>query len=274
MLSYQHAYHAGNAADIHKHIALAELIRRLTAKPRGIAYLETHAGRGLYDLESLEALKTGEAARGIARLAPDPSTPYGEALAAVHAQAGASAYPGSPLIARSLLREADRMALFELHPAEHAALRAAMRGPGPTVAIHHRDGLEGALAISPPKPRRGLVLVDPSYEMKTEYAAVARFVRRLLAKWPEGVVLVWYPVLAANRHQALVAGLSPLPFFRHEVAVVGVEEGMTGSGLLLINPPHGAEAVFAAAEEQGAGVIEARRAGPAAVPLASEPGRA
>ena len=209
MLSYQHAYHAGGPADLHKHAALAELLARLTAKPRGIAYVETHAGRGLYDLAAPEALKTGEAARGIGRVAPDPATPFGRALAAARAAHGPDAYPGSPLIARTLLRPQDRLTLMELHPAEHRALRAALAGPG--VAIHRRDGFEGALALAPFTPRRGLVLLDPSYEVKTDYAAAAGFVRRLLAKWPETAVLVWYPVLPAGRHRELLQGLAPLP---------------------------------------------------------------
>ena len=183
MLSYQHAYHAGGPADLHKHIVLAELLAQLTRKPRGITYAETHAGRGLYDLAAPEALKTGEAAAGIARLAPDPATPFGRALAAVRAAHGPTAYPGSPLLARSLLRAQDRLLLAELHPAEHAALRATLAGPG--VAIHRRDGFEALLALAPPTPRRGLVLVDPSYELKSDFEATAAFVRRLIAKWPE-----------------------------------------------------------------------------------------
>ncbi len=126
MLSYQHGYHAGNPADLHKHIVLAELLARLTAKPRGISYVETHAGRGLYDLGAPEALKTGEAARGIGRIEPDPATAFGAVLAAVRTRHGAAAYPGSPLIAKEILRPQDRLVLMELHPAEHAGLRDAL----------------------------------------------------------------------------------------------------------------------------------------------------
>ena len=254
MLSYQHGYHAGGPADLHKHIVLAELLARLTVKPRGITYLETHAGRGTYDLAAPEALKTGEAARGIGRLAPDPGTPFGRALAAARAAGGAAAYPGSPFVARSLLREQDRMVLMELHPAEHAALREALAGDG--VAIHRRDGFEGALALAPFKPRRGLALVDPSYEVKEEYAAAAAFVRRLVARWPEAAVLVWYPLLPAGRHGALLEGLAPLGPRVQEVAFdVAPERGMTGSGMALVNGPHGAEGVFRAVVEQAKGVL-------------------
>ncbi len=235
MLSYQHAYHAGNRADLTKHDALARLLAALTRKPRPITYMETHAGRGLYDLASPEARKTGEAAEGIGKAELGPG-PFAEALARVRARHGADAYPGSPLIARELLREDDRLVLMELHPAEHAALRRALKGPG--VAIHRRDGYEGALALSPPVPRKGVVLVDPSYELKAEYEAVPVFARKLLARWPEATVLIWYPVLAEARHERLVAGLAPLPFQRREVSF-GAAAGMTGAGLVGINLPFG-----------------------------------
>jgi 23S rRNA (adenine2030-N6)-methyltransferase len=258
LLSYQHAYHAGGPADLHKHIVLAELLARLTAKPRGISYVETHAGRGLYDLAAPEAMKTGEAAQGIARLGTDAATPFGHVLAAVRAEAGATAYPGSPLVARKLLRPQDRMTLMELHPAEHAALAKSVPG----ARIHRRDGFEGVLALAPLRPRRGLLLVDPSYEVKTEYVATAAFVRRLLAKWPEAAVLVWYPLLPDARHRDLLADLAPLPFLRDEVAFdPPPARGMTGSGLALINAPHRAGEAFAAAHRQATPVLRARPAG-------------
>jgi len=254
VLSYQHAYHAGGPADVHKHIVLAELLARLTEKPRGLSYVETHAGRGLYDLAAPEAAKTGEAAAGIARLAPDAGTPFGRALAAARAAGGASAYPGSPLVAKALLRPQDRLTLMELHPAEHAALKATLATDG--TAIHRRDGFEGALALAPFAPRRGLVLVDPSYEVKSDYAAAAAFVRRLVARWPEATVLVWYPLLPAARHHALRAGLAPLAVaFDEAPFAVPPARGMTGSGLALVNAPHGSAAAFAAARRQTAGIL-------------------
>jgi 23S rRNA (adenine2030-N6)-methyltransferase len=237
MLSYQHAYHAGNPADLMKHDALARLLAALTRKARPITYMETHAGRGLYDLTAPEALKTGEAAEGILKVDLPPG-PYADALAAVRAQHGPMAYPGSPLIARTLLREGDRLHLMELHPAEHTALKAALNGPG--VAIHRRDGFEGALALSPPTPRKGLVLIDPSYEIKTDYAAVPEFVRKLLAKWPEATVLIWYPLLPDGRQARLVEAMASLPHQRHEARFdQGRGKGMAGSGLIGVNLPHG-----------------------------------
>jgi len=237
MLSYQHAYHAGNRADLHKHAALARLLVALTAKPRGISYFETHAGRGLYDLSSSEAAKTGEAAEGVLAAAPPPG-PFADVLARVRALHGPMAYPGSPLIARMLTREQDRLTLMDLHPGEHAALRRALRGPG--VAIHRRDGYEGTLALAPPTPRKGLVMIDPSYEVKDEYDRVPEFVKSLVARWPEAVVLIWYPILPDGRHERLLKGLPPLPAQRHEVTFdPAPAKGMTGSGLVGVNLPYG-----------------------------------
>ncbi len=250
MLSYQHAYHAGNAADLHKHAALARLIAALTVKSRGITVMETHGGRGLYDLSSPEAVKTGEAALGIGRAALPPG-PYADAVAATRAAHGPDAYPGSPFVAWHLLRPQDRLVLMELHPAEYRALRAAFGGVpagGPEVALHRRDGFEGVLALSPPNPRKGLVLIDPSYEVKSDYDTVPAFVSRLLSKWPEAVVLVWYPLLPDARHEALAKGFAALPHARNEVRFdLGKGKGdgrrdgrgMTGSGLIGVNLPYG-----------------------------------
>ncbi|QDL91402.1 23S rRNA (adenine(2030)-N(6))-methyltransferase RlmJ [Paroceanicella profunda] len=244
MLSYQHAYHAGGPADLHKHMALAGLLERLCRKPRPISVFETHAGRGLYDLDAPESARTGEAAEGIDLIPPPaPDTPFGRALAATRAAHGPRAYPGSPLIARSLLRAHDPLTLFELHPTEHAALSRAMTGEN--TVIRKRDGFAGLLSIAPPKPRQGLVLVDPSYEVKDEYAATARFVRALLGQWSEAVVMVWYPLLPARRHEALIEGLSRLPVLRDEVGFTLKDgKGMTGSGLLILNAPSLAGKIF------------------------------
>jgi 23S rRNA (adenine2030-N6)-methyltransferase len=241
MLSYQHAYHAGGPADLHKHSVLAGLLTLLTAKPRPIAYLESHAGRGLYDLADPAAGKTGEALRGIGRL--DPSAhPFWTAVAGGRAAHGPAAYPGSPAIARALLRPEDRLLLMELHPTEHAALAAAMAGPG--VSIHRRNGHEGLRALTPPNPRRGLALIDPSYEVKTEYLETALLALETYGRWPEGVVMVWYPLLPDGRHEQLVGPIEavrPDGLIRDEVVFADPPaRGMFGSGLLILNPPFGA----------------------------------
>ncbi|WP_316015081.1 23S rRNA (adenine(2030)-N(6))-methyltransferase RlmJ [Roseobacter sp. HKCCA0434] len=235
MLSYQHAYHAGGPADVHKHVALVRVLAALTAKPRGITYMETHSGRGLYDLSSDESRKTGEAAEGIAMGAPEGER-FSDLLAELRAGAGPDAYPGSPLLAAMMLRDVDEMHLMELHPAEHAALRDVLPGAD----IHRRDGYEGVLALSPPTPRRGLVLVDPSYEVKSEYAQAGAFVAKLMAKWPEACVLVWYPILRAGRHADLLDALAPLSPVVDEVRFdLKGGAGMLGSGMVGVNLPHG-----------------------------------
>ena len=245
MLSYQHIYHAGNRADVHKHRLLCALLAALLGKDRPISYLETHAGSGLYDLDAAEALKTGEAATGveaILRTGDLPKDdPWLQALHTLRAAHGNRSYPGSPALARQLLRPGDVMHLFELHPQAVRALRQQLRGPG--VHIHRRDGYEGALAIAPPMPRRGLVLIDPSYEVKTEYQAAADFARNLLRKWPEACVALWYPLLPAGQHEDLLARLRgeeiTLTDHRTQWAEPGPERGMYGSGLAVLNPPWG-----------------------------------
>ena len=251
MLSYQHAYHAGNAADVHKHALLALALDYMARKPKPLTYLETHDGRALYDLAGAEARKTGEAAAGIGRMqgwfAPDH--PYARALAAAQAQGGASAYPGSPLIARTLLRADDRLVLAERHPQEVAALRDAV----PTLEVHDADGPALALSLTPPTPRRGLLLVDPSWEVKSEYAEMPELMAKLRRKWPVGVLMLWYPVLASGAERGMVARLDAMggEAVRSEVRFPPARpgHGMIGSGLWVANPPWGwAEAAEALAE--------------------------
>ncbi|KPQ08048.1 MAG: 23S rRNA (adenine2030-N6)-methyltransferase [Rhodobacteraceae bacterium HLUCCA12] len=246
MLSYQHGYHAGNAADVHKHALLAAMLDYMTRKPKPLFYLETHAGRGLYDLAGEQARKTGEAEQGIGRMAARfaPDHPYARALASVRGEHGATAYPGSPMIAAHLLRETDVLHLAERHPAEHAVLAAVMRPH--RARVHFRDGFELAQALTPPEPRRGLMLVDPSYETAEDYANMAPFLRRIARKWNVGVIVLWYPLLADARHAAMLGALEEAHpgALRHEMRFPPARpgHGMIGSGLFVINPPFGLEA--------------------------------
>ncbi|MGE4313734.1 MAG: 23S rRNA (adenine(2030)-N(6))-methyltransferase RlmJ [Pseudobdellovibrionaceae bacterium] len=238
MLSYQHIYHAGNLADLHKHGVLARLLGFMTQKARPLSLMETHGGRGLYDLSSPEAAKTGEAAEGIGAT---PSLPpeLQAVLSSIQGKYGSGFYAGSPLIMHHFMRQGDRQVIMELHPTEHAALEKTMRGM--SVQIHKRDGYEGILALSPPQPRRGLVLVDPSYEVKAEYGQVVKFTAKLLAKWPQAVVMIWYPLLEVGLHEEMKAGLvaiAPEIVF-DEVHFKGSKMRMLGSGLALINKPYG-----------------------------------
>jgi 23S rRNA (adenine2030-N6)-methyltransferase len=257
MLSYQHIYHAGNPADVQKHALLAAMLAYLTAKDKPLSYIETHAGRGLYRLDAPEALKTGEAMAGIGRFAAafPADHPYARCLAGVRARYGPNAYPGSPLVAALALRPSDRMHLCELHPREHAELVRVM---APFRAdVRKEDGFAAALSICPPTPRRGLLMIDPSYEVKADYAAIPRFIAAIRRKWNVGIIALWYPILVGAPHRAMVdAILAADPAaLRSEVAFPPVREGhrMTGSGMVVLNPPYGLageaariEALFAA----------------------------
>jgi 23S rRNA (adenine2030-N6)-methyltransferase len=243
MLGYQHHYHAGNAADVHKHAVLAWVLDYLTRKPKPLSYIETHAGRGLYDLADAAAIKTGEAAQGVGRLhaALPADHPYRRCLDAARVRHGATAYPGSPLIAGLGLRAGDTLHLAELHPGEHAHLAEVM---GPHGAhMGKQDGVAMAHGLCPPTPRRGLMLVDPSYEVKAEYDTIPRHVARISRAWNVGILMVWYPILTPPRHERMLAALrATFPdALRHEVRFAALREGrgMTGSGLFVVNPPFG-----------------------------------
>ena len=243
MLSYQHQYHAGNLADVHKHALLAVMLDYLTAKDKPLTYIETHAGRGVYDLASDAALKTGEAVAGVravaARFAPDH--PWRQRLAEARAMLGPEAYPGSPMIAALSLREGDVMHLAELHPQEHAALVAAAAPWG--AHVHQRDGFELALALSPPTPRRGCMLIDPSWEVKADYDRVPEVMTRIAAKWNVGILALWYPLLTEGAHGTMLAQLQAAfpDALRHEVRFPPARAGhrMVGSGMFVVRPPWG-----------------------------------
>ena len=243
MLSYQHIYHAGNLADVHKHSLLAWMLDYLTRKDKPLTYLETHAGRALYDLSDAAALKTGEAAQGIDKVRSwfDAAHPYAKVLADVRAVHGATAYPGSPMIAAKLLRPTDHIHLAELHPGEYASLDLAM-SPYPA-KCHLSDGIEMAFALTPPTPRRGLMLIDPSYEIKTDYAALPRAMGKLARAWNVGIIALWYPILTNRAHLPMLADLvrAHPDALCHEVRFPPARpgHGMVGSGLFVINPPYG-----------------------------------
>lgn len=243
MLSYQHLYHAGNLADVHKHAALSWVLDYLVQKPKPLSYIETHAGRGVYDLAAPESVKTGEAAAGIALAeAVFPADhPYRQRLVEARTAYGPAAYPGSPLIAALGLREADSLHLAELHPQEVAHLRSVSGDWG--AHVYQRDGFELALALTPPTPRRGLMLIDPSYEVKADYDAIPRHIAAITAKWNVGVLMLWYPLLQGGSERAMVAALqSAFPAgLRHEVRFPPARDGhrMQGSGLFVVNPPFG-----------------------------------
>ena len=243
MLSYQHAYHAGNLADLHKHALIAAALDYLTRKDKPLSYLETHSGRGLYHLDSDEARKTGEAEAGILRARQQgwlpPTHPLIAAIDATRRLHGTQAYPGSPLIAAHFLRPGDSAHLAELHPVEHAALS---RVAG-FATLHRQDGFRMAQAVCPPAPRRGVLLVDPSYEVKADYDTIPRQIAQIARKWNVGIIALWYPILTDHRHMGMTAQLvSDFPdALLSEVSFPPARPGhsMIGSGMFVLNAPWG-----------------------------------
>ena len=243
MLSYQHIYHAGNLADVHKHSLLAVMLDYLTAKDKPLTYIETHAGRAVYDLTDAAARKTGEAQKGIERVAKwfEHDHPYARTLAQTRLAHGPHSYPGSPLLAASLLRPDDRIHLAELHPAEFSALELAV-SPYPA-RCYRQDGFELAHSLCPPTPRRGLILIDPSYEVKTDYADIPGHIARFTKAWNVGIIVLWYPILTSQAHLPMLRDLTRAhpEALRHEVRFPPARpgHGMVGSGLFIVRPPYG-----------------------------------
>ncbi|SFL10555.1 23S rRNA (adenine(2030)-N(6))-methyltransferase RlmJ [Shimia haliotis] len=244
MLSYQHIFHAGNLADVHKHALLACALTYMTQKPKPMSYLETHSGRGVYHLDSAEAVKTGEAKAGIEAVAGwfTEDHPYAKAMAAIKVQFGKTVYPGSPAIAASILRTGDTLHLAELHPRENDALQDAMVMSGAKTYL--QDGFGMAHAVCPPTPRRGMLLIDPSYEIKGDYTTIPTFVSKLHRKWNVGTIALWYPILTDDSHKRMLSALEAqaLPkTLRHEVRFPPAREGhrMVGSGMFFVNVPFG-----------------------------------
>lgn len=244
MLSYRHAFHAGNHADVLKHVTLVLLLDYLTGKPKPLWYIDTHAGAGLYDLERGFAAQLGEHTEGIGRLWQRPaSTPplarYLDLLRRLNPGGHLVRYPGSPWLAQELLRGDDRLWLFELHPADHAALGETIRGR--RVRVEREDGLQGLRGLLPPAPKRALVLIDPSYEVKSEYRQVVHTVRDTLRRFASGTYAVWYPLIehpAARELSGALGALGAASWLDVQLQVRRAGPGMYGSGLFVINPPY------------------------------------
>lgn len=256
MLSYLHAFHAGNFADVQKHSALFLTLQLMQAKSSPIACFDTHAGSALYDLKSERALKTAEAAAGIQALwsqrralaSPDWQG-FMDHLQRVNKGGGAlTRYPGSPAWLADRCRSQDSVTCFELHPSESGELS---RWAGSTpVQVRHQDGLRGLLGCLPPDKPRLLTLIDPSYEVKAEYKQVAETLAKAWHRCRHGVYLIWYPMLPKQDHKTLLAAIAAGKInkvLRSEVVLNRPpDRGMLGSGMLVINPPWGFEERYAA----------------------------
>ncbi len=243
MLSYRHSYHAGNFADVLKHIVLIEILLNLGKKDKAFDYIDTHAGAGLYDLRSVHAEKLQEYQTGIGKLnaADWPELDrYFEVVNKLNTDGALRLYPGSPLIARHFMRPQDRAWLFELH-SEDAKLLANNLQRNKHARVMHEDGLKGLLTLLPPVSRRGLVLIDPSYEIKSDYDLVIKTVIEAHKKFATGSYAIWYPVVERSRisrmeKQLINSGIRHIQ--RFELAITGDDSsGMTSSGIIVINPP-------------------------------------
>ena len=291
MFSYRHAFHAGNHADVLKHTALIATLKHLTQKEAGLTLIDTHAGAGLYRLDSDFTETAGEAREGIFKLMaslrspgktpePKPAKPGGKApetaaasetpalkdyldlIASLNPDGRLKVYPGSPFVMHSLLRtEArDKLKLFEMHPTDSKVLAAnvAQLKTGRQIAVARQDGFEGLKAFLPPPNRRALVLIDPSYELKTDYAQVSACIQDCLKRFATGTYMVWYPVIPRPEAHDLPRRLKTLATqagkpWLHATLAIGSDEaptpalavpgerrrpGLRASGMFVINPPH------------------------------------
>lgn len=259
-MNYRHAYHAGNFADVLKHVTLALTIEYLKKKDAAFRIIDTHAGRGEYALNSTEALKTREWEDGIGRLlGPDAEplpldargvmAPYLEAVRAQNPQQGLSVYPGSPLIARRLMRNQDRLIANELHPDDAMALRKALAGDR-RVKVLTLDGWDALKSLLPPKEKRGIVLIDPPFEQGNEFERLAEGLAAGLARFATGVFLAWFPIKEPRPVAQFYDRLSKLAVktLRVELRLRGSEatgDLLNGCGLIVANPPYALERVLA-----------------------------
>ena len=243
-MNYRHAYHAGNFADVLKHAVLVWTVRYLQQKDAPLCLIDTHGGAGLYDLMAGAAVKTGEAAGGILRLAeaeaqPAVLEPYLQLVVRANDGAEIVRYPGSPWLMGAMLRPRDRAVTGELHPEDAAALRAAL-SRFERVRVVEGDGYALLNSTVPPPEKRGLVLIDPPFEATDEFERLARAVIGAYAKWPTGAYLVWYPrkdLAAVERFQAELMNARIAKMATIDFSIGAGDEGLNACGLLLINPP-------------------------------------
>ncbi|MBX9959547.1 MAG: 23S rRNA (adenine(2030)-N(6))-methyltransferase RlmJ [Burkholderiaceae bacterium] len=263
MFSYRHAFHAGNHADVLKHTVLIAMLRHLTQKEAALTVIDTHAGAGLYRLDSEFAETSGEAAEGIRRLqspaAAEPLAPalqdYLELVASFNGKGSQRVYPGSPFIIQRLLREHDLLKLYELHPTDAKTLDAnvAQLNAGRQVVVLREDGFGCVTKFLPPPSRRALLLCDPSYEIKSDYARVAAMVSDALRRFATGTYAVWYPIIPRPEAHDLPRKLRTLatksgkPWLHATLTVKSSKmaagedakrPGLPASGMFVINPPH------------------------------------
>jgi 23S rRNA (adenine2030-N6)-methyltransferase len=248
MLAYRHAFHAGNHADVLKHTLLTRVLRHMNAKDKGYRLVDTHAGAGGYSLEGRYAQKKGEYEQGIARLwdrddLPEAVADYVALVRRFNPAGRLEQYPGSPAFAQMLLRAQDQLRLFELHPTDHRIL-ASYLGAVKGAEVHDSDGFDSLKGQVPPPTRRGVVLMDPSYEGNGDYGRVVASLREAIGRFAEGVYLVWYPQVTkveAARLPRRLEALAPKGWLHARLTVQRPDSlgfGLAGSGVFVINPPY------------------------------------
>ena len=248
MLAYRHAFHAGNHADVLKHTVLMLVLRYMNQKDKPYRFVDTHAGAGGYSLEGRYAQKKGEYEQGVARLwdrddLPEALADYVSLVRQFNADGKLAQYPGSPAIAQMTLRAKDQMRLFELHPTDYRILSAYL-GEQRGAEVRNADGFENLKGQLPPSSRRGVVLMDPSYEGHNDYGRVIAALRDALLRFAEGVYLVWYPQvskLEAAQLPKRLEGVAPKGWLHVRLTVQVPDTqgfGLAGSGMFVINPPY------------------------------------
>ncbi len=253
-MNYRHAFHVGNHGDVLKHVALLFCLDALKRKPSPFAVLDTHGGRGIYDLAAAEALRSPEWTGGVGRLwgqgdLPAPLARYLAAIAAHNSGRELRHYPGSPALVAAALREGDELFACELHPEEYGALRRSL-AHAPGARLHERDGYEALAALLPFPQRRGLVLIDPPYETPDELARAVTAIKGALNRFAHGTYLWWRPLKSASALAAADAELLSAGTVRSAlrsdlwVDAPRLEGRLTGSSILLINPSFGLEAAL------------------------------
>ncbi len=248
MLSYRHAFHAGNHADVLKHFVQMQLLHYLAQKDKPFWVIDTHAGAGCYELTHGYAAKNAEYESGIARLWAAKGLPvalgdYVALVKSLNPDGSLKLYPGSPLVSQSLLRGQDRMRLFELHPSDFEILKQNFPAHGKQVILSKMDGFGALKALLPPPPRRALVLIDPPYEEKQDYKRVVEALQEGLKRFATGIYAVWYPCLQREESARLPEKLKHLPVKSWLQVELHVQSpaadgfGMHGSGMFVLNPP-------------------------------------
>lgn len=248
-MNYRHSYHAGSFSDVFKHLILSLMIDALEIKEAPLTYLETHAGRGLYWLDSNEAKKKQEYRFGIERLlaytkikaAPACFSRYLDLIKSMNIENHLNCYPGSPKIAESLLRDDDKIILCELHPEEFQCLKENVDKKDRRIAIHHADAYSSMKAFLPPKTSRGFVHIDPPFEKMNEFEMIVASLKLALQRWRMGQFMIWYPIKdkrEAERFQSSVLRLQPESFFvEFFMNDTDISSNLMGCGVALVNPP-------------------------------------